>query len=180
VSKTAVIIVDLQQEYLPTGKLPLHQLAPALDKAAAVITRARQQGVPVIHIRHEQPGAPFFVPGSAGVEIIPQVAPQAGETVIVKNHPNSFRETGLEQLLKSEGITDVIILGAMSHMCIAATGRAAAELGFATSVVEDGCATLDLEHGGITVPAPQVHAANMAALAFAYASVVPADEVLAG
>lgn len=178
-SKTAVIVVDLQQEYLPTGKLPLHQLAPALDNAAAIIAQARRQGVSVIHVRHEQPGAPFFVPGSAGVEIIPQVAPETGEAVIVKNHPNAFRETGLEQLLKDRGITAVTIIGAMSHMCIAATGRAASDLGFATTIVEDACATLDLEHGGITVPAPQVHAANMAALAFAYARVIPAAELLA-
>jgi hypothetical protein len=46
-------------------------------------------------------------------------------------------------------------------------------------VIHDACATRDLEFNGVSVPAAQVHAAFMAALAFAYASVVSANEFLA-
>lgn len=177
-SRPTIVVVDLQNEYLSTGKLPLHELAVAIENAVSIIGAARQQGAPVIYIRHEQPGAPFFVPGSYGVEIIPEVAPTSDETVVVKNHPNAFRETKLEQLLRDQGTDQVVILGAMSHMCIAATGRAASELGFETTVIHDACATMDLEHEGVTVSAGQVHAANMAALAFAYAKVISTEKFL--
>lgn len=176
--KRAVIVVDLQNEYLPSGQLPLHRLKSAVDNAARVIAAARAQAWPVFHIRHEQPDAPYFVPGSAGVAIIDDVAPTEGETIIVKNYPSAFRHTNLESLLRTAKIEEVVIAGAMSHMCIAATGRAASDLGFATIVVHDACATMDLEHDGVIVPADQVHAANMAALAFAYARTVTADALL--
>jgi nicotinamidase-related amidase len=177
-TKRAIVVVDLQNEYLPNGKLPLHQLDRAIENAAKVIEDARAKGDQVIHIRHEQPGAPFFVPGSEGVEIIPAVAPQPGETVITKNHPNSFRDTQLKEVLDHQRVEDVVIVGAMSHMCIGATARAATDYGYKTTIVEDACATMDLEFGGVNVPAKQVHAVNMAALAFAHGEVVATDDLL--
>jgi nicotinamidase-related amidase len=66
----------------------------------------------------------------------------------------------------------------MSHMCIEATARAAADFGYAVTVVHDACATRDLAFGDHTVPAAQVHAASMAALAFAYAAVPGTDDYL--
>jgi nicotinamidase-related amidase len=179
VSKRAIIVVDLQNEYLPSGKLPLVGIDEAAANAAKVIEAARSAGDKVIHIRHESPtDVPFFVPGTEGAEIIPVVAPADGELVITKNYPNSFRETKLKQALDAEGIQDVVVVGAMSHMCIDATSRAAADLGYSTTIVEDACATRDLEFNGKTVPAAQVHAAYMSALAFAYGKVVTTGELL--
>jgi len=178
VSKRAIIVVDLQNEYLPSGKLPLVGIDAAAANAAKVIEAARSAGDKVIHIRHESPAdVPFFVPGTEGVEIIPAVAPAEGELVITKNYPNAFRETELKQTLDKEGIKDVVVVGAMSHMCIDATSRAAADLGYATTIVEDACATRDLEFNGKTVPAAQVHAAYMSALAFAYGKVVATEDL---
>ena len=135
----------------------------------------------LIHVRHEFPGtdAPFFTPGTDAVEIIPTVGPAGAEPVIVKNHPNSFRDTALHESLRGAGVEEVVVIGAMSHMCIAATSRAATDLGYRTIVVHDACATMDLEFDGQTVPAAQVHAANMAAIAFAHGEVVTTEGLLA-
>lgn len=179
-SKHAVVVVDLQNEYLPSGKLSLVGIESAVQQAARVIADARAKQVPVIHVRHEarDAAAPIFQPGSVNVEIIVQVAPQAGELVITKNYPNSFRDTSLKQALEAQGIEAVTVIGAMSHMCIDATARAAADFGYPVTVVHDACATRDLEFLGQVVPAAQVHAALMAALAFGYAKVVSANEYL--
>lgn len=179
-SKRAVIVVDLQNEYLPTGKLDLVGIEQAVTTAARVIADARAKAVPVIHVRHEfpDPAIPFFQPGTDGVEIISQVAPQSGEAVVTKNYPNSFLQTELKQILDQQGIEEVVVIGAMSHMCIDATTRAASDFGYKVTVVHDACATRDLEFRSQTVPAAQVHAALMSALAFAYATIVTADEYL--
>lgn len=173
----AVIVVDLQNEYLPTGKLPLVGIEDAVATAAGVINAARASGEPVVFVRHEgaDADAPIFTPGTENVEIIPAVQPQEQEPIIVKHYPNSFRETGLQALLEEQGIAEVVVVGAMSHMCIDATARAAADLGYAVTVVADACATRDLEFAGRTVAAPDVHAAFMSALAFGYANVVAVD-----
>lgn len=179
-SKRAIIIVDLQNEYLPTGKLALVGIDQAVSNASRVIAAARAKGDLVINIRHEfASDAPFFVPGTEGVEIIPAVAPEEGETVILKNYPNSFLKTGLKELLDEHGIEETVIIGAMSHMCIDATTRAASDFGYKVTVVHDACATRDLEFNGETVPAAQVHTALMSALGFAYAKIMTTDEYLA-
>jgi len=180
-SKRAVIVVDLQNEYFPSGKLPLVGIERAVANAARVIDDARVNGNRVIHVRHESvaPDAPFFVPGTAGVDIHPAVAPLDNEQIVVKNHPNSFLKTALKGMLDEMGIEEVVVIGAMSHMCIDATCRAASDLGYKTIVIHDACATRDLEFSGQVVPATQVHAALMAALAFAYATVTTTDEYLA-
>lgn len=178
--RRGVIVIDLQNEYLPTGKLPLSGIEAAAANAAKVIADARNKGVPVFHIRHESANgeAPVFVPGSDGVEIQPAVAPVGDEPVIVKNYINSFRETDLKQQLDVRGVEEVVIVGAMSHMCVDAGVRAAADMGYPVTVLHDACATLDLEFGGVTAPAAQVHAAMMAAFAFGYATVKSTDEYL--
>lgn len=179
-SKRAIVVVDLQNEYWPTGKLPLVGIDQAAENAAKVIDKARADGDTVIHIRHEfpEPNAPFFVPGSEGVEIHQAVRPAEGEPVILKNHVNSFRETELKQILDKAEADEVVFVGAMSHMCIAAAARAATDFGYNSVVVQDACATRDLEFNGVTVPAAQVHAANMAALEFAYGKVINTDDYL--
>ena len=93
---------------------------------------------------------------------------------------NSFRETDLKVLLDRHGIEEVVICGAMSHMCVDAGTRAASDLGYRCVVVHDACATRDQEFEGVIVPAAQVHAAFMAALKFGYAASVSAEEYLAG
>lgn len=179
-SKRAIIIVDLQNDYLTSGRFPLMGIDAALDNAARVVEAARQAGDLVINIRHESPAdGPFFAAGTPGAEIVPIMAPREGETVLTKHYPNSFRETGLSDLLSSAGVDSVTVLGAMSHMCIDATARAAADLGYKTTIVEDACATRDLEFKDQVVSADKVHAAYMSALAFAYGEVVTTADYLA-
>lgn len=179
--KCALIVIDLQNEYLPTGKLPLSGIEAATANAARVIADARERGMPVIHIRHEFANneAPLFVPGTSGVEIQPCVAPGHDEPVIVKNYVNSFRETNLKQQLESRGVESVVIIGAMSHMCVDAGVRAAADMGYPVTVLHDACATLDLTFNGVTVPAAHVQAAMMAAFEFGYATVTSTAAYLA-
>ena len=178
--KRGLVVVDLQNEYLPTGKLPLTGIEAAAANAVRVISHARGAGIPVFHIRHEfdDASAPFFAKGSDGVDIQPAVAPEGVEPVIVKNHINAFRETDLKQQLDAADVQEVVVIGAMSHMCIDAVVRAAADMGYPVTVLHDACATLDLTFGGVTVPAAHAHATMMAAFEFGYATVKSVDEYL--
>lgn len=178
--KTGVVVVDLQNEYLPAGKLPLSGIEAAVASARRVIDHARSTGLPVFHIRHESDdnAAGFFIKGSHGVETQPAVSPTGEEAVIVKNHINAFRETELKKQLDARGIQRLVIVGAMSHMCIDAVVRAAVDMGYPVTVLHDACATLDVSFGGVNVPAAHVHAAIMAAFEFGYAAVKSVDDYL--
>ena len=177
-ARQVLLVVDLQNDYFPGGKLPLWNVEAARDNAARVIASARRDGTPIIHVRHEFPdeSAPFFVPGTEGAQTHPSVAPLEGEAIVLKHHANSFRDTQLREVLDVHAPEEVVIVGAMSHMCIDATARAAADLDYNVVVLHDACATLDLGFGDEAVPAPKVHAAFMAALATGYARLQSVDE----
>ena len=154
----------------------------AAANAAKLLHLFREKSWPTFHIQHisNYKGATFFLPDTRGAELNPAIAPLAGETVIQKHFPNSFRETALLDELKAAAVKQVVICGAMSHMCIDATTRAAADLGFACILVHDACATRDLVFEETTVKADHVHAAFMAALGSAYAQVVGTDDFVSG
>lgn len=180
-AKQALIVVDIQNDYFPQGKWPLVGADAAADNAVRLLEAFRDAGDSVVHIRHEftSADAPFFTPGSEGAKLHPKVLNRADEPVVLKHFVNSFRETELKKILDEQQITELVVVGSMSHMCIDGITRAAADFGYSVSVIHDACASRDLEFNGVTVPAAQVHAAFMAALGFAYAKVVSTDEFLA-
>src|SRR3954462_2732147 len=180
-SKRALVLIDIQNDYFPGGKWPLNGIESAADNAAKLLAAARAAGDLIVHVRHEFPSAeaPFFVPGSAGAQIHEKARNLEGEPVVLKHHVNSFRETDLKTLLDRHGVEEVVICGAMSHVCVDAATRAASDLGYKCVVVHDACATRDQEFEGVVVPAAQVHAAFMAALQFGYAKLVSTEAYVA-
>jgi nicotinamidase-related amidase len=179
---TALLLVDIQNDYFPGGRMELVGSVEAGRKAAEVLEAFRASGWPVVHVRHEsiQPGASFFLPGTPGAEIHESVRPLPGEAGATKHFPNSFRETGLFERLRALSVGRIVIAGMMTHMCVDATTRAAFDLGLECTVLADACATRDLVFDGRTVAAADVHASFLAALGAAYARVVPAARGIPG
>jgi len=176
---TALVVIDIQNDYFPGGKMELEGAEAAAAKAGVAIEKFRNGKLAVIHVRHlsVRPGATFFVPGTRGAEIHASVQPAAGEPVIEKNFPNSFRATVLEERLKALGVKNLVVAGMMTHMCVDASVRQAADLGYKITLLGDACATRAQSYGGETVPARQVHAAFLAALNGFYAKVINTHEL---
>ena len=162
--------------------MELTGMTQAAAQAREVLFACRQARRPIFHIQHLAlgPDAAFFRPNTVGVEIHEGLRPLPGEPVIQKHYPNAFRETSLLEALKNAEAEAVIICGAMSHMCIDAATRAAFDDGFKCTVIHDACATRDLVFEGLTIPAPHVHGAFMAALGMRYARVMSLKDFLSG
>jgi nicotinamidase-related amidase len=174
----ALVIVDIQRDYFPGGKMPLHEPEAAANKAGQVLEAFRAADQGVVHVQHLSPaGAGFLEEGTDGVEIMAPVTPREGETVITKRAPNSFLGTNLEQILRGLDVEEVVVAGMMTSMCVDATTRAGADLGFKMTLVPDACAAPNLEFGGRQVDAQDVHASFVAALGQFYATVTPADQI---
>ncbi len=175
---TALLLVDIQNDYFPGGAMELRGSLAAGKNAALLLERGREQGVPVFHVRHEsvRPGASFFLPGTPGTGIHDFVAPRAGEAVVTKHVPNSFHGTGLHDMLSGAGVDRLVITGMMTHLCIDTTVRAAADLGYRCVLASDACATRDLAWEGRTVRAADVQAAFLAALSGTFAEVMPSGQ----
>ncbi len=175
---TGLILIDIQNDYFAGGRMELVGMEEAGKKAGELLGIFRQKGWPTFHIQHisAQEGATFFLPDTEGAQIHECIQPKDRELVIQKHYPNSFRETSLLQELERHDIKKLVLCGAMSHMCVDATTRAAFDHCFDCTVVQDACATRDLEFNENTIAAKDVHGAFMAALGMAYAQVVSLDK----
>jgi len=178
--KTALLLIDIQNDYFEGGKYPLVNPLEAAQKAYTLLQCFREHGGHHVHIQHVslEPDAAFFIKGDSGSDIHDSVAHFEGEPIVYKHEPNSFLNTNLLELLKGWGVERVVITGMMTHLCVDATARAASDLGFQVIVAEDACATRDLKYGDTIIPADHVHKSFLAALK-SYGKVMKSDEIIA-
>ncbi|MGW6725055.1 isochorismatase family protein [Nocardia sp. NPDC055029] len=165
---STLILIDYQNTYTQ-GIMELTGWSPALDAAAALLSKARESGTTVIHVINDGgKDTPYDITAEIG-RIHPKVAPTPDEKVVVKTVPNAFVGTNLGDLVDAAGNDTVIIAGFMTHMCVTFTTEGAFLRGNKPTVVANACATRPLAK----VPADQLHASALATLADLYAVVVP-------
>ena len=177
---TALLVIDIQNDYFPGGKFPLVKPLEAAKNAYILLQCFREHGGHHIHIQHIslEPDASFFIKGDSGSDIHDSVAHFEGEPIVYKHEPNSFLNTNLIEILQEWKTERLVITGMMTHMCVDATARAAVDLGFQVIVAEDACASRDLQYGDTTIPADLVHKSFLAALTW-YGKVMKSDEIIA-
>lgn len=178
--QTALLMVDIQNDYFPGGKNELVGSTEAGINAKRLLETFREKKLPVIHIQHisTRSGATYFIQGTPGVRFNENVTPLPNEIVIIKHFPNSFRNTELLGVLKKAGAGRLVICGMMTHMCIDSTTRAAFDLGFECIVVQDACATKDLSFDDRVLQAEFVQRAFLGALSGMFAKVVSTEKAL--
>jgi nicotinamidase-related amidase len=164
--KTALLIIDIQNDYFPGGKMELNKSIEAGINAKELLDHFRDKKMCVVHIKHIaiKPTATFFIRNTAGAEIHNFVKPLETEKLVVKNYPNSFRETDLDSYLKENNINRLVIIGMMTHMCIDSTVRAAFDLGYEIILTGEACATKELMIDSDRVSAENVQKSFLAAL----------------
>lgn len=176
---TAFISVDIQNDYFKGGRNELYHPDQALTHAQEALALFREKNLPIIHIQcillDEQ--ATFFLPGTEGIHIHEGVKPRSDEKVIVKHTPDSFFQTELQAHLESIQAKRLVICGMMSHICIDSTVRSASRLGYEVMLLDDTCATRDLEWNGTVIPAQTVHDVFMASLQGTFAQVIPTSSL---
>lgn len=146
-NKTALIIIDIQNDYFPGGKNELSGSVEAGRQAKKILNMFRSNSLPVIHIQHEMMGEnpPFFAPGSKGQKIHDCVLPLAGETVFVKQNVSSFEQTPLLDYLKKHKIEQLVVTGMQTNACVAATIKDAIKYEFSIIALKDTIAAVDKE-----------------------------------
>lgn len=177
---SALLLIDIQNDYFPNGRMPLDKSIEASQKAKEILQVYRNNKLPVIHVQHisTRPDAVHFLPCTKGVEFHEEVSPLKNELVIKKHYPNSFKDTSLFNQLSKLKINHVVIAGMTTHLSIDATARAAYDLGFSCTVLHDACAAKNLEFSSMLVPAQNVHNAFLSALQTTYASIISVKDYI--
>lgn len=151
-SKTALLLIDIQDFYFPGGMSALVEPEAAAEQAALLLDDFRAKNQLVIHVRHD------FEPGG---NIHQLVRPLPNEKVIMKKEVNSFKDTDLLSYLQEHQIDTLVIAGMQTHMCLEGGVRAAHDYGFVCFVVQDACATKDLLFDGEIIAAKDVHLSTL-------------------
>ncbi len=169
---SALIMIDCQNTYR-SGIMQLTGVEEALLEAKKLLLMAREQKIPVFHIRHDAgPGTPYDISAPIGA-IADEVAPIAGEAVITKNYPNAFTHTDLDAQLKAAGVKNLVVAGFMTHMCINSTAHGAFNLGYNVAVVASATATRPLQAAnGKVLSAQEVHEGAIASTRDLYAAII--------
>ncbi|MGW0551985.1 cysteine hydrolase family protein [Streptomyces altiplanensis] len=172
---STLVLIDYQNTYT-TGVMELDGWQAALDAAAQLLARARQEGTKVIHVINDGgEGTPYDIRAEIG-QIHPSVAPVDGEPVVVKKVPNAFVGTDLDEHVDAAGNSDLVIAGFMTHMCVAFTAQGAFLRGNRPTVVADASATRALPVAGTELDARQVHYSALATIVDLYGVVVPSQK----
>jgi len=177
---SALIMIDCQNTYR-RGVMRLDGAEDAFAEAARLLARARASGIPVFHVMHDAGrGSPYDITAEIG-QISGEVAPAAGEPVVVKHYPSSFFQTDLGAQLDKAGRRDLVLTGFMTHMCVSSTARDAFNLGYRPTIVASATATRELPvPGSVPVPASTLQSATLAGIADLFALVVGQPDDLSG
>lgn len=153
--------------YADQAGLDISLLRAPIPAIQDLLAAARARGVLVLHTREghradlsdlpelkrrraENAGAPIgsqgplgrlLVRGEYGHDLIDELQPLPGEPVIDKPGYSAFAATDLELLLRNRGITELIITGVTTEVCVHSTLRSAVDLGYACTLVSDACAS---------------------------------------
>jgi nicotinamidase-related amidase len=134
---TALIVIDVQESLIAEGPWNAEDV---LNRIAGLIAAARAAGAPVLFVRDHR-----VKPDRS---IHPRFHVRDEDAVVDKNFCDSFLDTGLQDRLRSMGVTRIVIAGLQTDYCIDTTCRRAVSLGFDVLLAADAHTTFDHEHLG--------------------------------
>ena len=195
-SRAALIVVDMCNDFLsPEGKTvtrsgrPIAAAQAVIPRIGRLLDAARASGVEVCFVQHTtlrdgasdsrpwleaRARATYSVPdlcldGSWGQEIVPELAPRAGEHIVKKVRYSGFTSGELDTLLRGRRRDTVVCCGVSTNVCVEATARHAFELDYYVVLADDACASWDRT----------LHEASLATARHRYAEVATVDEITA-
>lgn len=168
----ALLVIDMQEYFRPLAE-------PTLTPLAALIERLRKSGVPILYTQHghdepAQDGGMLYEwwddhirVGTPEWSLLPEIAPEEGETILRKKRYSAFFGTDLADRLRAHGITDLVIAGVMTNLCCETTARDAFVNDFRVFFLTDGTATASRA----------MHDASLRNLEFGFATLVRCEEI---
>lgn len=115
-SDSTLVIIDAQNEYAE-GKLTVTNAFETRKAITALLKKYRDANGKVVHVTHVVPeGAPVFTPKTKLAEEFEELSPQDGEKVINKQHPSSFADTDLHEILREIGSKKIVLTGYMVNI----------------------------------------------------------------
>jgi nicotinamidase-related amidase len=145
---SALMVIDLQNDYFPDGLFPLWNTEQTLTHIETAIRRARALGMPIIVVQHIADSAaglaPFFNRSTSGADVHPRILAAAPDAdIVVKAWADSFVDTTLEACLQHHGTTALLVCGMMTQNCVTHTAISKSAEKYTVSILTDCCTTVN-------------------------------------
>ena len=188
--KAALLVIDLQNDFVEEGAiLEVPETRKQIPKIKKLIKTCRKPKIPVIYtvMVHDSPDValrhydlfPFlrgkaYKPGSRGVQIYDEIAPEKGDIVVEKSQYSAFFNTELDKVLnnfKNQGrtIDTLIIVGTVMNICVESTVRDAFYRNYKVVVISDCCSGVD----------PELHNASLKNIEYGFGRVMSHKQITA-
>ncbi|NLQ17667.1 isochorismatase family protein [Marinomonas sp. M1K-6] len=142
-SRTALLVIDVQNDYFDNGNFPLWNTEKTLKETLNAIRAAKEQNAAVVLVQHVAAGeSPIFIEGSEGVKLhqaILDAAPDA--PIVIKQHADAFQNTNLTQVLEALEVDRLAICGMMTQNCVTHTAISDSAASYQVSILPDACTT---------------------------------------
>jgi nicotinamidase-related amidase len=151
---TALLVIDVQNGVVAKA----YERDAVVANIAALVERARAEGVPVVWVQHHDDG---LVRGSDEWRIVPELTPADAEPLVEKTYGDSFEDTTLEEVLAGLGVGRLLVVGSQTDACVRSTLHGAFTRGYDTILVSDAHTTEDLSSWGAPPPGQVVAHTNL-------------------
>ena len=139
-----LIVIDLQTGMFDgVYEPPIHDAPAIAERARAVIDWARRGGRKVAFVRHDGPEGDPLAPGEPGLPVWPALGQGHDEPTFAKSVRDAFSNPAFGDWVAGQGAGAVVILGAQTDFCVAATVKGAIARGLGVTVVSDAHSTID-------------------------------------
>lgn len=178
--KSALLLINVQNDYFTGGKTPLRGVEDTLSPIKTALAKFREMNLPVIYTQYinDREGAPSHWDGTAGIEIHKDIAPIEGEYVIKTEYYDCFTNSELLKVITDNHIKRLVICGMPVNTSIDFTVRAAREVHnicFLT-ILYDACAAIEVKFREEIIPAQTIHTVCMANMG-TYLNVINTDDL---
>jgi nicotinamidase-related amidase len=138
-----IIVIDLQVGMFDgLCEPPIHDAAALVGRVRAVLDWARRGGRKVAFIRHDGPSGDPLAPDAPGWPVYPALGQAEDELTFAKSVRDAFSNPALAEWVARQGADEVVLLGAQTDRCVAATVKGAKDAGFQVTVVSDAHSTV--------------------------------------
>jgi nicotinamidase-related amidase len=149
---TALLVIDVQESFRARPYWQADELPAFLANTRALIARCREQGIPVLQVFHQEPGADSrnpFHPQSGLIRAMPELDLQADAVFYKEVHSALYGKTtegvSLENWLRSHDIQQILVTGIRTEQCCETTTRHASDVGFKVQFVGDATLTFPMQ-----------------------------------
>lgn len=152
---TALLVIDVQQGVMAGA----HDRDGVVGRIAALVDRARADGVPVVWVQHSSDEELPY--GSPQWQVVPELPVGEDEPVVHKRYGDAFEATDLEDVLAARRVGRLFVTGAQTDACVRSTLHGGFTRGYDVTLVSDAHTTEDLSEWGAPPPEQVVAHTNL-------------------